>query len=422
MTLLLGCIADDITGASDLGLMLSSHGMPATLFLGVPRDQRHVNTPAAVIALKTRTAPVDEAVTESLAAAKWLLANGSKQLFFKYCSTFDSTDRGNIGPVTDALLGYLDDDFTVLLPAFPDNGRTVVNGELQVNGVPLAESPMRNHPLTPMRESSLVTLMDRQTVSGRTASIGHDVVLSGSDAIRSALDDARRSGHRYASIDAVTKDDLAQIAPAISDLRLITGGSGIAAAIPATLGAGEDEISDWNATVLPRLDGHAAVLAGSCSEATRNQVGKFAKRATVVEVDPIRLHCGETDTNKLADLAVDAASAGDVLVVSSAGPGELKSVQDVIGPDASAALVEDAIAKIAGRLHSAGVRKFVVAGGETSGAVAQALDLDEMLVSDEIDPGVPWMTSVGSDPLCIAFKSGNFGAPDFFEKALGMLP
>ncbi len=422
MNLVLGCIADDITGASDLGLMLASHGMPTTMILGVPGDDRAIPTPAVVIALKTRTMERNGAVEVSSAAARWLQNAGARQLYFKYCSTFDSTAEGNIGPVTDALMHLTGADLTVLLPAFPENGRTVRNGDLLVNGVPLADSPMRNHPLTPMRESSLIRLMDGQTTEGKTGSIDIGTVHKGVPAIRKALQQERAHGHRYVAIDTLETDDFGPIAEAVAELPLVTGASGIAAALPEVYRRKGLVDSGVKPTELPVLPGNAVVLAGSCSEATRSQIAVFENDATSIVVDPLSLFRGASDAEQLAQSAVEAVAARDVLVHSSTSPEGLKSVQGKLGASVSAELVEDTLAHVAKRLLESGVRKFIVAGGETSGAVAHALGIDELSVSRQIDPGVPWMVSGGDEPICLAFKSGNFGEPDLFSKALGMLP
>ncbi|MEO1037835.1 MAG: 3-oxo-tetronate kinase [Pseudomonadota bacterium] len=422
MQLVLGCIADDITGASDLGLMLAANGLPTTLVLGVPESSSKAASQAIVVALKIRTADKQKAVDESTAAAHWLRSAGARQLYYKYCSTFDSTANGNIGPVTDALLALTGADITVLLPAFPENGRTVRGGKLFVNGVPLSESPMRNHPLTPMKESSLIRLMDAQTATGNTGLIDIDTVRKGSAAVRDALQKERDAGRRYVAIDTVEDEDFAAIADVVSRLPLVTGGSGIAAALPAAYR--EQGVIDARveSAALPALPGHAAILAGSCSEATRRQIAAYASDAVAIVVDPLSLHQGETHADALANEAVDAVAEQDVLVYSSTAPEDLKTVQAALGTMASAAIVEGVFAHIAKRLSDSGVRKFVVAGGETSGAVAHALGVDELSVSQQIDPGVPWMVSLGNDPVCLAFKSGNFGGPDFFSRALGMLP
>jgi len=422
MMLALGCIADDITGASDLGLMLAANGMPTTLFLGVPNDTREVSTPAVVIALKIRTEPAEHAVRQALAAAGWLRARASRQLFYKYCSTFDSTAAGNIGPVTDALLELTGSEHTVLLPAFPANGRTVRDGVLLVDGVPLSESPMRNHPLTPMTESFVPALMDAQTAPRQTGSIGLETVEAGSRAVANALEQQRSAGNRYVCIDAVTDEQLDEIAGAITDFEVITGGSGIGGALPAALrrkGVLDNQAHRYE---IPALDGHAAVIAGSCSEATRRQVAEFAPRAAAFPLDPLSLSEDPHAATSLTERAVAASAEGDVLVYSSVEPETLHRAQARLGVAESAELIERTLASIARALWNSGVRKFVIAGGETSGAVASALGVDEFQIAREIDPGVPWLVAERPEPCCLTFKSGNFGRPSFFSHALGLLP
>ena len=412
MKLLLGCIADDLTGASDLGLMLASHGMPATLFPGVPAPGQALHTPAVVIALKIRTIEAREAVRQAENAADYLLARGARQLYYKYCSTFDSTRQGNIGPVTDALLGRLQKNFTVLLPAFPKNGRIVRDGELRVDGKPLAETSMRHHPLTPMTESSLLKLMDAQTAAGRTGLVPQATVERGAEAIREAFASLREQGKRYAAIDTSGDEDLHAVAAACVDMRLLTGASGIAAAIPARL----------EAEKLFERGGHAAVLSGSCSKATQAQVERFRQEAHAIAIDPIALADGSTVLAELADAAEMAAGRGHVLVYSTGDRQKLQRAQDTLGVEESAEIVESSIAAIARHLAESGIRKFIVAGGETSGAVSSALGITELAIGPEIDPGVPWMVSRSGPPICLALKSGNFGAEDFIERALDMLP
>ena len=418
--LALGCIADDITGASDLGLMLAANGMPTTLFLGVPDDARRVTTPAVVIALKIRTEPAEHAVQEALAAADWLRVQSARQLFYKYCSTFDSTPAGNIGPVGDALLRLTGSKLTVLLPAFPANGRTVRDGVLLVDGVPLSESPMRNHPLTPMTESFVPTLMDLQTAPGQTGSVTLETVEAGARAVAAALEQQRLEGKRYVCIDAETDEQLDVVAEAVVDFEVVTGGSGIGGALPLALRRKGVLKSETHRYDIPVLDGHAAVIAGSCSEATRRQVAEFAPRATALPLDPLLL-CEDAGAS-LAERAVAASATGDVLVYSSVEPDALCRAQAELGVAESAALIERTLASIAKALWNSGVRKFVIAGGETSGAVARALGVDELQIAREIDPGVPWLVAERPEPCCLAFKSGNFGRPSFFSHALGLLP
>lgn len=422
MSLLLGCIADDLTGASDLGLMLASHGLPVSLFPGMPPPESILQTPAAVIALKIRTIEAGAAVRQAREAADWLLACGARQLFYKYCSTFDSTPKGNIGPVTDALLQRLKEDFTVLLPAFPANGRTVCGGELRVNGEPLAKTSMRRHPLTPMTESSLLHLMDSQTAAGRTGLVPQATVDQGAEAIRSAFTTLREQGVRYGAVDTSHDADMTTIAEACMDLRLLTGASGIAAAIPARLEAAGLLKRSAGVAALPALEGHTAVLSGSCSTATQAQVERFQQSVFSVRIDPIALASGSTNVAELADIAESAAKRGDVLVYSSGNGPRLQRAQEQLGVEESASIVESSIAAIAKHLAAAGMRKFIVAGGETSGAVSGALGIRELEIGPEIVPGVPWMISKAKPPICLAFKSGNFGGEDFFARALSMLP
>ena len=420
--MLLGCIADDITGATDLGLMLASHGMTTAMHLGVPGADVGVTTQAVVIGLKIRTVEPGAAVHEALRAADWLLERDARQLFYKYCSTFDSTARGNIGPVSNALLIRLGETQTALCPAFPENGRVVVGGNLYVDGTLLAQSPMRHHPLTPMTESSLVKLMDAQTRAGETGLVPLDIVTQGSAAVRRALHELRSKGFRYAVADSETHEDLSVIAGACTDLKLLTGGSGVAAAIPETLSRLGLMVPREATVDLPRLDGNVAVLAGSCSTATRAQVRDFGQYARVIAVDPLKLHSGDCRHSDLARRTVKAAGQGNVIVTSAIPPEHLLNVQSALGTAQSAELVERTLAGIATELNEAGIRKFIVAGGETSGAVAKALAISELRIGPQIDPGVPWMVTTQAPPRCVAFKSGNFGRPDFFCRALRLLP
>ena len=388
----------------------------------MPDVAQCVSTAACVCALKIRTVAVEEAVGESIQAATWLLERHARQLFYKYCSTFDSTAAGNIGPVTDALLELVNDDLTVLLPAYPENGRTVTGGLLLVNGTPLADTAMRFHPLTPMTESSLLKMMDAQTRPGDTGLVAARIVAAGAAAVRAALKELRSSGKRYVVIDSESDADLRVISDACADLKLLTGGAGVAAAIPATLrNEGLLQPSAANVT-LPDIEGHAAVLAGSCSEATQAQVARFANHARSILINPLALHAGDTSVKELISQAVEATAHGDVVIASTTSPKILREVQRKLGIAESAELVERTLAEIAVSLRHAGIRKFAVAGGETSGAIASALSIKELKVGPQIDPGVPWMVTTNEIPTCITFKSGNFGSPDFFNRALGMLP
>lgn len=422
MPLLLGCVADDFTGATDLANTLVKHGMRTIQFIEVPdRATGAPDAEAVVVALKSRTAPVTEAVQQSRAALRWLRRNGARQIFFKYCSTFDSTDEGNIGPVADALLEDLGEDFTIACPAFPANGRTVYQGHLFVGEVPLSESGMRNHPLTPMTDANLVRVLARQT-TGSVGLVPHAVVDAGAEAIRERFARLGAEGKRYAVVDALSDRHLFAIGAASAGLTLVTGGSGVAMGLPANfrtrglLGEGGE------AAFLPPAGGLAAVLSGSCSPATLGQVEEMkAGGRAAFAVDPLRLAEG-------ADVAADAVawarpklSAGPVLVYASAPPREVKRVQKTIGRARAGGLIERAMASIARGLVDAGVRRLVVAGGETSGAVVNGLRITGLRIGPEIDPGVPWTMSLNDPPMFLALKSGNFGGRDFFLKAFEVL-
>jgi len=419
--MLLGCIADDFTGATDLAAMLVRAGMRTVQTIGVPEDARlAAGADAVVVALKSRTIPATEAVSQSLAALAWLRSAGARQIYFKYCSTFDSTPAGNIGPVGDALLDALGADFTIACPAFPENGRTIYKGHLFVGDLLLSDSPMKDHPLTPMRDASLVRVLAGQTRRG-VGLVEHKVVRRGADAIRARFDELRAGGTAYAIVDALADEDLIAIGAACADLALVTAGSGVALGLPENFFAAGLMEPRADAAQLPAVGGKPAVLAGSCSAATRQQVARMAGRHAAHALDPI----AEPDAGRLAAKALSAIApaleAGKpFLVYSTAEPSQVAAVQAKLGAARAATLIEDALALVAERIVASGVRRLVVAGGETSGAVVKALGVKALAIGPQIDPGVPWTASVGSEPrIALALKSGNFGAPDFFEKALG---
>jgi 3-dehydrotetronate 4-kinase len=395
--MLLGCIADDLTGATDLGVTLAREGLSVIQVNGVPEPALEI--PAAdaiVVALKSRTNPAAEAVAWSLASLKWLRLRGAQRIYFKYCSTFDSTARGNIGPVADALLDALGEPFTVATPAYPRNGRTVYKGNLFVGDVPLAESGMRDHPLTPMRDSNLVRVLGAQTWRS-VFLVPVDVMEAGAVEIKKKLSGAEG----YAVLDATRDEHLIAAGEACRELKLTTGGAGLAMGLARALG-----VKRSSSTALPRLSGPAVILAGSCSQATLAQIeawGSAALKLDPMHLDPVA--AVEWAARRPASPALIYASAPPEAIV--AGRGEA---------------IEQAFREIARGLRAKGVRKFVVAGGETSGAVVDALGVRALAIGPEIDPGVPWTTAVGSEPYLLALKSGNFGSRDFFAKALGMLP
>ncbi len=419
---LLGCVADDFTGATDLASMLVKNGMRTVQVIGVPAaTDPPPDADAIVVALKSRTAPVAQAVSESLAALAWLRAAGCRQFFFKYCSTFDSTDRGNIGPVADAMIATLGCGFALACPAFPVNGRSVYQGYLFVGSVLLNESGMEKHPLTPMTDANLVRVLSRQT-DGTVGLVPFATVERGAAAIRDAMTALKEQGRRYAIVDAVTDAHLGAIGEAAAAHALITGGSGVALGLPENFRRAGLLPVEKNPGALPVVHGHAAVLAGSCSRATLLQVATARDHVPVLQLDPLTV----PDAAKLAAQAIAWAEgklgAAPIVIAASAPPEQVAELQRRLGRDAAGALVERALADIAEALVARGVRRLVVAGGETAGAVVTRLGVRRLRIGAEIDPGVPWTYAEGSGtPLLLALKSGNFGAADFFLKSFATL-
>ena len=419
---LLGIIADDFTGATDIAGMLVKGGMRTVQTIGVPApDMALDDVDGIVVALKSRTIAPDDAVAQSLDALKALQARGCRQLFFKYCSTFDSTDRGNIGPVADALLERLDAPFTIFCPAFPANGRAIFLGYLFVGPVLLSESSMRDHPLTPMTDASLVRVLQRQT-RHKVGLIALRTVQAGANTIREEIEVLKASGVRHAIVDAGTDADLMTIGEAASGLALVTGGSGVAMGLPANFRRA-GLLREGAADRLPKADGRAAIIAGSCSAATLGQIATYRDGGgAALELDTQAICEGKDVAKQALDWA--GRQAGTALLYASAPPERVKAVQSRYGVEASSKRIESTMASIAKGLVSDGVRRLVVAGGETSGAVVQALGARALRIGPEIDPGVPWTaTTTGSGAtIALALKSGNFGAADFFSKAFAKLP
>ncbi|MEV4334554.1 3-oxo-tetronate kinase [Streptomyces sp. NPDC049597] len=421
MALRLGCVADDFTGATDLANNLVRAGMRVVQLIDVPPPGAvpAVDADAVVVALKSRTVPAGEAVEASLLALAWLRSAGAEQIYFKYCSTFDSTPAGNIGPVTEALMDALGTDFSIATPAFPDNGRTVFKGHLFVGDVLLSESGMRHHPLTPMTDSNLVSVLGAQTTR-RVGLIDHTVVARGTEAIRDRVEELRKEGFGIAVADAVSNDDLLRLGAAASGLPLVTAGSGLAIGLPANWGFEPSAA----AAQLPPAGGHAAVVSGSVSVATNGQVLEFLRSGRpAFSVDPLRIAAGEDVVGQALAFADAHLADGPVLVYSTETPDAVRSVQGRLGTAEAGELVERTLAGVAQGLVERGVRRLVVAGGETSGAVVQALGLTGLRIGPQIDPGVPWCAAElpGGDTLHLTLKSGNFGGPGFFTDAFDLL-
>ncbi|HEX9179516.1 MAG TPA: 3-oxo-tetronate kinase [Burkholderiales bacterium] len=425
MALLLGCIADDFTGGTDLAGMLVKAGMRTVQMIGVPKGPLPEGIDAVVIALKSRTIAPEAAVAESLEALRWLRAAGCRQFYFKYCSTFDSTPAGNIGPVAEALMAELNTGFSIACPAFPANGRTLYKGHLFVGDVLLSDSGMRHHPLTPMTDANLVRVLQQQ-VKGRVGLVDQATVSRGEAAIRERFAALQMDGCNLAVVDAVSDPDLMTIGAACADMPLVTAGSGIALGLPQNFRRAGLLAGDIAADALPGTGGRRAVVAGSCSIATQGQVAAMRARHPAFNVDPFHLARGDDVVGAAIDWAKTHLDAGPVLVYATASPESVKVVQAQLGTETAGSLVEDALAAIARRLVGLGVGQMIVAGGETSGAVVKALGIRGLRIGPEIDPGVPWTTAItatdGERPLALALKSGNFGTPDFFLKAWSRLP
>lgn len=415
--MLLGCIADDFTGAGDLANNLARGGMRTRLFNGIPANIEE-GCDAGVIALKSRSTNASVAVNESLAALDCLRAAGCRQYYFKYCSTFDSTAQGNIGPVAEALASALGATGVVVCPSFPATGRTVYQGHLFVGDRLLCESGMERHPITPMTDSDIRRWLARQS----TTAPGHvqlETVRRGVDAIASALASERANGRALVVVDATNEDDLRAIGRAEHAASLVTGGSGMALGLPDNFRAAgllRESTSGFAAN-----SGDAALIAGSCSAATRRQIKRHSLNHPTMAIAPDALLAGEPVAERARDFL--AANRGRLpLIFSSAGPEDVRGVQDRHGVVAAAAL-ETLFGEIASQAVTDGFQRIVVAGGETSGAVVTALQLGALEIGPEIDPGVPGLS--GEDPsgrkLAVALKSGNFGGEDFFVKAASAL-
>jgi 3-dehydrotetronate 4-kinase len=429
MPIKLGCIADDFTGATDLANNLVRAGMRVIQVNGVPKGPLHGFADAVVVALKTRTVSPAQAVEQSLTALAWLQTQAAQQIYFKYCSTFDSRygddTPGNIGPVTDALMDAMDIDFTIATPAFPDNQRTVFKGHLFVGDVLLSDSGMRHHPLTPMRNANLVQVLQAQT-KRRVGLVDYRTVAAGEEAIRAQISRLKLEGFGVAIVDALSNDDLLRLGPALSDMALITAGSGVAIGLPGNFGLRPSQ----EASRLTAPQGYQAILAGSCSLATQAQVQTFrASGRPSLALDALALArqraLGEDSIAPLMARAKPHLPSGPILIYSSADAPTIQAVQAQLGTEVAGQLVEHVLAALAKQLVQNGVAQLILAGGETSGACVQALAIEQMHIGPQIAPGVPWCHALSpfatAQGLHVCLKSGNFGGDQFFTEAFSVL-
>jgi uncharacterized protein YgbK (DUF1537 family) len=420
----LGCIADDYTGASDLANTLTRQGLRTVQTIGVPSDDLALpEVDAVVVSLKSRSIEADVAVDRSRAAEKWLRDRGAGHVLFKICSTFDSTDAGNIGPVMDALRADSGDAIVLVTPAFPETGRTVYQGNLFVGSVPLNESPLKDHPLNPMHDSNLVRVLARQSQT-KVGLVDLATLSRGADAVRGRLADLAGKGIGAAIIDAVFDRDLETIGAVALDQRLSVGASGIGLGLArALVASGKVRAVSAGAASGGPVGGPAACLAGSCSQATLAQIANAEKTMAVLHLDPEQIIAGPGEVRRALAWAADRITDGPILIASSSTPDQVAALQSRHGRDAAGHAIEQAMADIAEGLVRSGVRRLVVAGGETSGAVVDRLGIPGFLVGEEIAAGVPVLRAVGADKgeMLLALKSGNFGGTEFFSDALKLM-
>ncbi|MBN4094612.1 3-oxo-tetronate kinase [Methylobacterium sp. OT2] len=423
MSLALGCVADDYTGASDLANTLTKAGLRTIQTIGVPEEGRSLpEADAVVVALKSRSIPADQAVARSREAEAWLRARGAAHVMFKVCSTFDSTDAGNIGPVMDALRAEAGETVALVTPAFPETGRSVYQGNLFVGSVPLNESPLKDHPLNPMRDANLVRVLGRQSGSP-VGLIDTATVAKGAEAVAARLDALAQEGKGAAIADAIFDSDLEVLGRAIVGRKFSVGASGLGLGLARALAAdGRGTKDAAGAAVGEPVGGASACLAGSCSQATLQQVAAAEAIMPVLRLDPARLLAGDDVVAEALAFADKHLASGPVLIATSAPPEAVRALQAAHGIDAAGHAIEAALAAIAEGLVARGVRRLVVAGGETSGAVVDRLGLTAFLLGPEIAAGVPVLRTAGRpEPMLLALKSGNFGGADFFGRALDMM-
>jgi len=412
----LGVIADDFTGATDIASFLTQNGLATIQFNGVPEQQESLAAQAIVISLKSRSCPVEQAVDQSLAALRWLREQGCDRFYFKYCSTFDSTEKGNIGPVTDALLYELGETQTAICPALPVNGRTVYQGHLFVGEQLLSESGMRHHPVTPMTDSNLLRLMARQA-KGKAGLITAATLDLGAEAVREKLSELKTAGVNYVVLDALSEQHLLTQGEALREMRLVTGGSGLAIGLARQWATTQNLGNEAETAGRPRGE-RAVVISGSCSQMTNRQVNAYRQQAPAREVEVSRCLDNVDDyARELADWVADQnARPLAPMLYATADAQQLQLIQQQYGAQRSSEAVETLFAAVTRNLKAHGWQRFIVAGGETSGVVAQSLDVTAFHIGPTISPGVPWVRDI-HQPLSLALKSGNFGDEQFFRRA-----
>ncbi|KPH07127.1 four-carbon acid sugar kinase family protein (plasmid) [Rhizobium acidisoli] len=425
MAILLGSIADDYTGASDLANTLTKNGLRTVQTVGIPDPSLALpDVDAVVVSLKIRSVPAAEAVTAAASAEQWLRRRGAGHVLYKICSTFDSTDAGNIGPVTEALSHAAGGGIVLVTPAFPETGRTVYLGHLFVGGQPLNESPLKDHPLNPMHDANLVRVLTRQS-HGAVGLIDLTAIAAGPAVVKARLEALRAGGVTAAIADAIFERDLETLGEIALETPVSTGASGLGLGLARAL-VRSGRISSGGAApadAIRPVGGLSAIVAGSCSKATLRQLEVAERSMPVLRLDPERLLAGSDEIAAAISWAGDRIAAGPVVIAASAAPETVARLQSLYGREASGHAIETATSIITAELVARGVRRLVVAGGETSGAAVDRLAIPAFLIGPEIAAGVPVLRTVGNAPgdMLLALKSGNFGGEDFFAAALAMM-
>ncbi|MGR9452811.1 3-oxo-tetronate kinase [Rhizobium leguminosarum] len=425
MAILLGSIADDYTGASDLANTLTKNGLRTVQTVGIPDPSLALpDVDAVVVSLKIRSVPASDAVAAAASAERWLRQRGAGHVLYKICSTFDSTDAGNIGPVTEALSEAAGGGSVLVTPAFPETGRTVYLGHLFVGGQPLNESPLKDHPLNPMHDANLVRVLARQSRNA-VGLVDLTAIAAGPGAVKAKLDALRAAGVTAVIADAIFERDLETLGEVALKTPVSTGASGLGLGLARAL-VRSGRISSGGATTADAIrpvGGLSAIVAGSCSKATLHQLDVAERSMPVLRLDPERLLAGPDEIAAAISWAGDRISAGPIVVAASAAPETVSRLQSLYGREASGHAIETATSIIAAELVGRGVRRLVVAGGETSGAAVDRLAIPAFLIGPEIAPGVPVLRTVGNaqGDMLLALKSGNFGGEDFFTAALAMM-
>ena len=425
MAILLGSIADDYTGASDLANTLTKNGLRTVQTVGIPDPTLALpDVDAVVVSLKIRSVPAPDAVTAATRAERWLRQRGAGHVLYKICSTFDSTDACNIGPVTEALSEAAGGGSVLVTPAFPETGRTVYLGHLFVGSQPLNESPLKDHPLNPMHDANLVRVLARQSRNA-VGLVDLTAIAAGPDAVKARLDALRTAGVTIAIADAIFVRDLETLGEIALETPVSTGASGLGLGLARAL-VRSGRISSGGATTADAIrpvGGLSAIVAGSCSKATLRQLDVAERSMPVLRLDPERLLAGPDEIATAISWAGDRISAGPVVIAASAAPETVSRLQSLYGREASGHAIETATSIITAELVQRGVRRLVIAGGETSGAAVDRLAIPAFLIGPEIAPGVPVLRTVGNaqGDMLLALKSGNFGGEDFFTAALAMM-